>query len=141
MISKKDERLIKDLLIASDNFIVYRPNFSLHTILAGYPWFLDWGRDSLIAFEGLLLVTKRFEIAREVLKTMIRDVKYGLVPNGYSGYDNRPLYNSVDASLLLFEQVQKYIEYTGDYDFVKDQMYKILEDVIECYTKRSRCRQ
>lgn len=141
LISKKDERLIKDLLIASDNFIVYRPNFSLHTILAGYPWFLDWGRDSLIAFEGLLLVTKRFEIAREVLKTMIRDVKYGLVPNGYSGYDNRPLYNSVDASLLLFEQIQKYIEYTGDYDFVKDQMYKTLEDVIECYTKRSRCRQ
>ncbi len=135
LINKQDEELIKELLIASDNFIVYRPNFSLHTIIAGYPWFLDWGRDSLIAFEGLLLVTKRFEIAKEVLKTMIRDVKYGLVPNGYSGYDNRPLYNSVDASLLLFEQVQKYIDYTGDYDFVKTQMYKTLEDVIENYSK------
>ncbi len=137
LIDKKDEKLIKKLLIASDNFIAYRPNFSLHTIIAGYPWFLDWGRDSLIAFEGLLLVTKRFEIAKEVLKTMIRDVKYGLVPNGYSGYDNRPLYNSVDASLLLFEQVQKYIDYTGDYEFVKTQMYKTMEDVIENYVKRS----
>ncbi len=137
LIDQKDEKLIKKLLIASDNFIAYRPNFSLHTIIAGYPWFLDWGRDSLIAFEGLLLVTKRFEIAKEVLKTMIRDVKYGLVPNGYSGYDNRPLYNSVDASLLLFEQVQKYIDYTGDYEFVKTQMYKTMEDVIENYVKRS----
>ncbi len=137
LIDKKDEKLIKKLLIASDNFIAYRPNFSLHTIIAGYPWFLDWGRDSLIAFEGLLLVTKRFEIAKEILKTMIRDVKYGLVPNGYSGYDNRPLYNSVDASLLLFEQVQKYIDYTGDYEFVKTQMYKTMEDVIENYVKRS----
>ena len=139
LINKKDEKLIKKLLIASDNFVAYRPNFSLHTIIAGYPWFLDWGRDSLIAFEGLLLVTKRFEIAKEVLKTMIRDVKYGLVPNGYSGYDNRPLYNSVDASLLLFEQVQKYIDYTGDYEFVENQMYKTMQDVIENYTKRSRC--
>jgi len=139
LIDKKDEKLIKKLLIASDNFIAYRPNFSLHTIIAGYPWFLDWGRDSLIAFEGLLLVTKRFEIAKEILKTMIRDVKYGLVPNGYSGYDNRPLYNSVDASLLLFEQVQKYIDYTGDYEFVKTQMYKTMEDVIENYVKRSWC--
>ncbi len=139
LINKKDEKLIKKLLIAADNFVAYRPNFSLHTIIAGYPWFLDWGRDSLIAFEGLLLVPKGFEIAKEVLKTMIRDVKYGLVPNGYSGYDNRPLYNSVDASLLLFEQVQKYIDYTGDYEFVENQMYKTMQDVIENYTKRSRC--
>ena len=50
---------------------------------------------------------------------MMRDIKYGLVPNGYSGFDNRPLYNSVDASLLLFEQIQKYLEYTGDDEFVE----------------------
>lgn len=109
---KDEEDFIKNYIIATDNFIVFRPNFRLHTIIAGYPWFLDWGRDTLIAFEGLLLVTKRFEIAKEVLKTMVRDVKFGLVPNGYSGYDNRPLYNSVDASLLLFEAIQKYIDYT-----------------------------
>ena len=104
--NSKKEKLVKELIIATDNLIVYRPSFALHTIIAGYHWFLDWGRDTLIAFEGLLLKQKRFDIAREVLKTMIRDIKYGLVPNGYSGFDNRPLYNSVDASLLLFEQVQ-----------------------------------
>lgn len=129
---EKDD-LIKAYLIAADNFVVYRPAFGLHTIIAGYPWFLDWGRDTLIAFEGLLLIPKRFEIAKEVLLTMIRDVKFGLVPNGYSGYDNRPLYNSVDASLLLFEQVQKYIQYTGDYEFVKEKLYPILQDIIENY--------
>ena len=130
-----EEELIKTYIKAIDNFIVYRPNFRLHTIIAGYPWFLDWGRDSLIAFEGLLLVTKKFDIAREVLLTMVRDIKYGLVPNGYSGYDSRPLYNSVDASLLLFEQVQKYLEYTRDYKFVKDEIYPKLEDIIKNYVE------
>ena len=129
------EKLLKEFMVATDNFVVYRPNFSLHTIIAGYPWFLDWGRDTLLSFEGLLLITKRFEIAKEVLLTMVRDIKYGLVPNGYSGYDNRPLYNSVDASLLLFEQVQKYIEYTGDTKFIKEKIYPHLETIIENYVK------
>ena len=81
-----DENLpmLKTLVMASDNFIVNRPSFNLHTIIAGYPWFLDWGRDSLISFEGLLLSTKRYELAKEVLLTNIRDIKFGLVPNGYS---------------------------------------------------------
>ena len=130
-----EDELTKTFLKAIDNFIVYRPNFRLHTIIAGYPWFLDWGRDTLIAFEGLLLVTKKFNIAREVLLTMVRDIKYGLVPNGYSGFDNRPLYNSVDASLLLFEQVQKYLEYTKDYKFIKEKIYPKLEDIIKNYVE------
>lgn len=130
---KKNEQLIKDMLLAADNFIVYRPSFGLHTIIAGYPWFLDWGRDSLISFEGLLLVSRRFDIAKEVLLTMTRDVKFGLVPNGYSGFDNRPLYNSVDSSLLLFEQIQKYIKYTEDYEFVKNKMYVTLKNIIDNY--------
>ena len=73
--------MIKNFVIATDNFLVYRPSFALHTIIAGYPWFLDWGRDSLISFEGLLLKTRRFDEAKEVLLTCIRDMKYGLVPN------------------------------------------------------------
>ena len=129
----EQDQLIKNFIIATDNFVVYRPNFGLHTLIAGYPWFLDWGRDSLISFEGLLLVTKRYDIAKEVLKTMIRDVKFGLVPNGYSGYDNRPLYNSVDASLLLFEAIQKYLDYTEDYKFIENEFYTVLEDILEHY--------
>ena len=130
---KKENELIKTFVLASDNFVVNRYSFGLHTLIAGYHWFLDWGRDALISFEGILLVTKRYDYAKEVLKTMIRDVKHGLVPNGYSGYDNRPLYNSVDASLLLFEAVQKYLDYTKDYKFVKEEMYDVMKTIIENY--------
>ena len=127
------DQLIKRYLIATDNFVVYRPSFRLHTIIAGYPRFLDWGRDTLIDFEGLVLIPRRFKIAKDILLTMTRDIKYGLVPNGYSGYDNRPLYNSVDASLLLFEQVQKYLNYTSDYKFIRENIYSKLEEVIKSY--------
>ena len=131
--SDKYKTLMRDYIIASDNFVVYRPAFALYTIIAGYPWFLDWGRDALISFEGIVLIPRRFQIAKEVLLTFIRDIKYGLVPNGYSGYDGRPLYNSADASLLLFEQVRKYLEYTHDYEFLKSQAYDTLKRVIEAY--------
>lgn len=133
--SKVEKEKIEDLVIASDLFVTYRPQFALHTIIAGYPWFLDWGRDSLIAFEGLLLKTKRFELAKEILLMMTRDIKFGLVPNGYSGYDSRPLYNSVDSSLLLFEQISKYIEYTQNYRFVQINFYDILKNIIEMFQK------
>lgn len=133
--SKNYQEQMRDLVIASDNFVTYRPKFSLHTIIAGFPWFLDWGRDTLISFEGLLLKAKRFDIAKEVLLMMTKDIKYGLVPNGYSGYDSRPLYNSVDSSLLLIEAVSKYLEYTDDYDFVKSNLYTILKNIIESFQK------
>ena len=132
---KEDEQFIKDLITAGDNFVLFRPAFGLHSLIAGFPWFLDWGRDSLISFEGLLLVTRRFDIARDVLLTMIRDMKYGLVPNGYSGFDSRPLYNSADSSLLLFEQVQKYLEYTEDYEFINDNIYLRLKEIIKHYVE------
>lgn len=130
----QDKELVKDYIIAADNFVVYRPSFCLHTLIAGYHWFLDWGRDALISFEGLLLIPRRFDIAKETLLTFIKNIKFGLVPNGYSGFDNRPLYNSVDASLLLFEQVKKYLNYTSDYKFVKEKMYNVLKNIIESYT-------
>ncbi len=131
--TKKEQENLRDYIIATDNFVVYRPSFRLYTLIAGYHWFLDWGRDALISFEGLLLITKRFDIAKEVLLTFTKNIKFGLVPNGYSGFDNRPLYNSADASLLLFEQIKKYINYTGDEEFIKENMYPYLKDIIKAY--------
>ncbi len=130
----KYKEFIQEYVIATDNFVVYRPNFRLHTLIAGYPWFLDWARDSLISFEGLLLITKRYEVAKEVILTLIRDIKFGLVPNGYSGFDLRPLYNSSDASLLLFEAVYKYLKYTNDMRFVKG-IYSRLKSIIKSYVE------
>ena len=131
--SPKYKMFMRDYIIASDNFIAYRPAFALYTIIAGYPWFLDWGRDALIAFEGITLIPRRFQVAKEVMLTFVRDIRYGLVPNGYSEYDGRPLYNSADASLLLFEQVRKYLEYTHDHEFLKNQLYDTLKRIIEEY--------
>ena len=132
---KQRYELIKSFLIACDNFIIKRPLFNTYSAIAGYPWFLDWMRDTLISFEGLFLVTKKFDKAKKVLQHCIRDIKYGLIPNTYSEDDYRPLYNSVDASLLFFEQVKKYLEYTNDNDFVMEDIYPKMENIIENYAK------
>lgn len=129
---EKFKNFIQEYIIAADNFVVYRPSFRLHTLIAGYPWFLDWARDSLISFEGLLLIPKRYDIAKEVLLTLTRDIKFGLVPNGYSGFDLRPLYNSADSSLLLFEAVYKYYKHTNDINLVKE-IYDKMKTIINSY--------
>lgn len=125
--------LVKKYIVSSDNFIVYRKHRKLHTVIAGYPWFLDWGRDTFIAFEGLLLIPRRFELAKEVLLTFALKEKEGLLPNGFSEYDGKPLYNSVDASLLFIDAVQKYLNYTNDYEFVKDKLYNTMKKIINKY--------
>ena len=132
---KERDELIKEFLIATDNFIIKRPLFNTYSAIAGYPWFLDWMRDTLISYEGLFLKTKRFDNAKKVLQHCIRDIKYGLIPNTYSEDDYRPLYNSVDASLLFFEQVKKYLEYTENYEFIMQEIYPKMENIIENYSK------
>ena len=122
--------MLKTLIKSADDFIVKRKSNNLFTIIAGYPWFLDWGRDSFISFEGLALKTNRFDVAKDIIKTYCDSIKNGLVPNGFSEYDGKPLYNSVDSSLLLFEVVNKYIEYTNDYDFIFENVFDKLKDII-----------
>jgi len=135
---EKDEKkaeLIRTLLVASDNFIIKRPTFDTYSMIAGYPWFLDWMRDTLISFEGIFLIPKKYDIAKKVLKFAVKDINCGLVPNTYNEGDDTPLYNSVDASLLLFEQVKKYLEYTSDYDFIMKEIYPRLEEIIANYSE------
>ncbi len=131
---KCDEKMIQQYLISADNFIAYRKNTKLHTILAGFPWFLDWGRDSLISFEGLLLIPHRYDIAKEIILTFTNNIRFGLVPNGFADDNNRPLYNSADASLLLFEQINKYLKYTSDIEFIKS-IYSKLKNIIDYYKR------
>ena len=131
---KCDEKMIQQYLISADNFIAYRKSTKLHTILAGFPWFLDWGRDSLISFEGLLLIPHRYDIAKEIILTFTNNIRFGLVPNGFADDNNRPLYNSADASLLLFEQINKYLRYTSDKEFIKS-IYSKLKNIIEYYKR------
>ncbi len=130
-----EDEFAKDLVQAADNFIVDRASTGYKTVLAGLPWFTDWGRDTMIALQGLTLVTKRFEDTKGILKTFAQYVNNGLVPNMFPDEGLDPLYNTVDASMWYFYSVDKYLEYTGDYDFVRDEIYPKLEEIIEAYKK------
>ncbi|MCX7843687.1 MAG: glycogen debranching enzyme N-terminal domain-containing protein [Clostridia bacterium] len=123
----------RKLVLASDNFIVKRASTGAKTIIAGYPWFTDWGRDSMIALTGLTLATRRYEDAREILYTFSKYEKYGLLPNVFPDGGDEPPYNSVDASLWYFEAVNKYLAYTGDSEFVFEKLYETLTHIINSY--------
>lgn len=127
-----------DLIKAADCFIVDRQSTGYKTILAGLPWFTDWGRDTMIAMQGLTLVTGRFRDARNILRTFAQYVKDGLVPNMFPDEGLEPLYNTVDASLWYFHSVDQYLKYTkekGEYDFVEQEIYPKLQEIMEAYQK------
>jgi len=126
-----DDAFAKTLAAAADTFIVQRKSTKSKTIIAGYPWFSDWGRDVMIAFPGLTLATGRYDDAKQILYTYSKYVKDGLIPNMFPDAGNEPLYNSVDAALWFFEAVNKYLEYTDDMDFIKTDIYKSLVSIIE----------
>jgi predicted glycogen debranching enzyme len=130
-----EDTLANTLVIAADSFIVKRESTDAKTVIAGYPWFTDWGRDTMIAFTGITLATRRFDDARDILKTFARYVKDGLVPNMFPDGDQSPLYNTVDAALWFFEAASKYLEYTGDDTFIRKFVYQPLKQIAEAYTK------
>lgn len=130
----------KNLVKAADHFIVKRNSTGLKTILAGYPWFTDWGRDTMIAFEGLVLCTKRYEDAREILESFAKYIRNGLVPNLFPDENTEPLYNTVDASLWYFQAVYKYLKYTGeeaDYKFIEEKIYDKLVEIFKAYSTKT----
>ena len=98
-------------MLASDQFLTYRESTKMMTVLAGLPWFTDWGRDTMIAFTGLTLCTKRFKEAEEILLTFARYIRHGIVPNMFPDDNMPPLYNTVDASLWYFYAVYQYLHY------------------------------
>ena len=130
-----DDEFAQTLVKSADNFVVHRESTNAKTIIAGYPWFTDWGRDTMIALPGITLVTKRFDDAKEILFTFSKYVKDGLIPNMFPDAGNEPPYNSVDAPLWYFEAVNKYINYTKDFDFVKENIYEGLKQIINGFEK------
>ena len=112
------------LVRSADQFVVARGRG--HTIIAGYPWFSDWGRDTMIAFNGLTLATGRPEIARDILLEYSRHISQGMIPNRFPDAGDEAEYNTVDATLWYFEAIRAYVETTGDHDFVRDSFTKSL---------------
>ncbi|MFQ5975885.1 MAG: amylo-alpha-1,6-glucosidase, partial [Candidatus Hydrothermarchaeales archaeon] len=128
-----EDPLVKELTIAADSFIVKRQSTKSQSIIAGYPWFSDWGRDSMISLTGLTLATGRYDDAKEILKTYAKYYDRGIIPNRFSDHGEKPAYNTVDASLWFFIAVYKFLEYTGDYKFVKKELWATLKEVIQNY--------
>lgn len=132
------DSFLRQLLVAADQFIVDRQSTGAKSIIAGYPWFSDWGRDSLISLPGLTLVTGRFEEAQSILRTYARSISNGMVPNCFADTGNDASYNSVDASLWFFVAIYKLIEYTDDYEFVKEHLYDGMSSIIEAFIEGTR---
>jgi len=121
------------LVKACDDFIVYRKSTNGKTIIAGYPWFTDWGRDTLIALTGLTITTKRFDDAKSILKTFMKYIKDGLLPNVFPDFAENPGYNTVDAPMCFFVAVYNYINATNDTEFLEE----VYEKLIEIYNRYS----
>jgi predicted glycogen debranching enzyme len=131
----KDE-FLSSLVAAADQFVVARG--AQKTVIAGYHWFGDWGRDTMIALPGLTLITGRPEIARSFLLEFARHVDGGMLPNRFPDKGEMPEYNTVDATLWFFEAVRALLEHTNDYEFVRAHLYAVLIEVIDWHVRGTR---
>ena len=119
-----------DLILAADQFLIDRSP-GVKTIIAGYHWFTDWGRDTMIALPGLCLATGRFEDAKQILRRWLAAASKGMIPNRFPDGTYEPEFNSVDAGLWLFVAIWRYREATGDDAFVLDEALPVLRDAID----------
>ena len=127
----------KKLAVSADSYIARRDSTNGKTILAGYPLFSDWGRDTMIALPGLCLSTGRYADAKDILRTFLAYEKDGLVPNLFPEGEQAPMYNTVDAALLLIDAIWLYFERTKDLSFI-EEAFPTLERIIEAYRRGTR---
>ncbi len=133
-------RWIEQLVLAADQFIVTRPlsdDPGALSVIAGYHWFGDWGRDTMIALPGLALSTGRPEIARNILRTFARFVDQGMLPNVFPDAGQTPEYNTVDATLWYFEAVRQYYAATQDEELVRE-LYPVLVEIMDWHLRGTR---
>ena len=138
--SRKATDWIRQLVLAADQFIVSRPlpdDPEAHSVIAGYHWFGDWGRDTMIALPGLTLTTGRPEVARCVLQTFARFVDGGMLPNRFPDAGETPEYNTVDATLWYFEAVRQYFTATGDEELLRG-LFPVLAEIVDRHIRGTR---
>ena len=134
--SPVEDDFVKALTAATDQYIAARGDQK--TVVAGYHWFSDWGRDTMIALPGLTLPTKRYDVARSILRTFAQHVDRGMLPNRFPDAGETPEYNTVDATLWFFEAIRAYLAYTDDLEFVRGNLYGILTDIISWHVRGTR---
>lgn len=132
---------IQQLVLAADQFIVERRDAQGtplgKTVIAGYPWFSDWGRDTMIALPGLTLSTGRYDIAASILRIFARFVSEGMLPNRFPDAGDAPEYNTVDATLWYVVAVDEYLRHTHDAQLRHD-LYPVLKDIITWHLRGTR---
>ena len=136
LVKEANDDFTKQLMLAADQFIVSRG--AGKTIIAGYPWFSDWGRDTMIALNGLTLATNRSEIAKQILLEFSEHISQGMLPNRFPDAGDEPEYNNVDATLWYFEAIRAYVEATKDYEFVRKNLYGKLVRIIVWHIRGTR---
>jgi predicted glycogen debranching enzyme len=132
----ESDSLRRKLTRAADQFIVRRQEGE--SVIAGYPWFSDWGRDTMIALPGLTLAAGRPEAAASILKTFAAHLSEGMLPNRFPDAGETPEYNTVDATLWFFEAARAYLEATGDLDLIRNHLYEGLRSVVEWHQRGTR---
>ncbi len=134
------DNLTTTLTLAADQFLVRRGE-NHTTVIAGYHWFSDWGRDTMISLPGLCLVTGNQEKARDILESYIPFIDQGMLPNRFP--DNQgesPEYNTIDASLWFFVAAYQYWKYSGDVQFLRNTLWEALQEIIAWHRKGTRYR-
>ena len=131
-----DTALVRNLAFAADQFIVKRGTG--FTVIAGYHWFTDWGRDTMIALPGLTLSSGRPELARSMLLAFASALDRGMLPNRFPDAGEAPEYNTVDATLWFFEAARAYLAHTGDLDFIRAAVYQQLADIVSWHERGTR---
>jgi predicted glycogen debranching enzyme len=131
-----EDNFAQSLAAASDQYLVSRGNEK--TVIAGYPWFGDWGRDTMIALPGLTLPTGKYEVARSILRSFAKHVDQGMLPNRFPDAGETPEYNTVDAALWFFEAARAYLSYTGDLEFIRNELYPVFVDIISWHARGTR---
>ncbi len=130
---------IRQLVLAADQFIVDRAFGSEigKTVIAGYHWFGDWGRDTMIALPGLCLTTKRHGVAKTIVRTFATFVDHGMLPNRFPDRGEQPEYNTIDATLWYFHAIDRVVAATADWALVRD-LYPVLQDILAWHVKGTR---
>jgi predicted glycogen debranching enzyme len=131
---------IRQLTLAADQFLVERYQDGKpagKTVIAGYPWFSDWGRDSMIALPGLTLATRRFDIAASILRTFAAHISEGMLPNRFPDRAETPEYNTVDATLWYFQAIDQYTRHSRDPELAAE-LYPALRDIIDWHRRGTR---
>ena len=131
-----EDLLTQKLWTASRAYLVQRGD--RQTVIAGYPWFADWGRDTFLSLPGLCLVTGRYDVARQVIEAFASHVSQGMVPNRFPDMGERPEYNTIDASLWFIHAVDRYLHYSQDIDGVRRIAWPAIKQIVDGYHQNTR---